>query len=282
LHRRTAVTLQGDTPIGRRPTALAAAAVIVLGAPLLLGAAAPAAIRALSPAPAIAALEAAADALPIAPRAPEERTLDASADANVHPPLTLVRPDPPVRAQPPGQSWTSVELPPDRAERYLPPPVLRPRDPGWVARRLEIPALGVNVAVAMAGSAADEDFPPYGGAYILRSTSEPGRGTNSYLFAHAMPDLFKPLWWASPGQQVIVTMSDGQQLGYRVTAIVRDIPCPDPSKPKPAGLPPVLANATHCDLSWTYPTPTERLTMQTSQGFNRNYGEMVVIAEPEW
>ena len=175
-----------------------------------------------------------------------------------------------------------TDLPPGRGERALSAPVLRSSDPTWTAQRLELPALGVNVAVAMAGSTADELFPPYGGAYILRSSSQPGRGTNSYLFAHAMPELFKPLWWAQIGQQVIVTMSDGQELGYRVTAVVRDIPCPDPSVHKPAGLPPVLANATECDLSWTNPTDTERLTMQTSQGFNRNYGEMVVIAEPAW
>ena len=102
------------------------------------------------------------------------------------------------------------------------------------------------------------------------------------MFAHAMPALFKPLWVADIGQQVIVTMSDGQQLGYRVSAVVRNIPCPDPSAPKPAGLPPVLATATECDLSWTLPTASERLTLQTSQGFNRNYGEMVVVAVPEW
>jgi hypothetical protein len=188
----------------------------------------------------------------------------------------------PTRGDQPTQAATVTDLPPARGERVLPPPSLRPDDSGWVARRLEIPALGVDVAVAVAGSSAEEDFPPHGGAYLLRSTSQPGRGTNSYLFAHAMPDLFKPLWWASSGQQVIVTMSDGQQLGYRITAVVRDIPCPDAAAPKPAGLPPVLANATECDVSWTLPTLTERLTLQTSQGFNRNYGEMVVLAEPEW
>ena len=169
-----------------------------------------------------------------------------------------------------------------RAERALGVPTLRPADPGWVARRLEIPALGVDVAVAMADSAATEYFPPYGGAYILRSSAQPGRGTNSYMFAHAMPELFKPLWAAVPGHQVIVTMSDGQQLGYVVTNVVWNIPCPDPTAPMPAGLPPVLAYATECDVSWTLPTPTDRLTMQTSQGFNRNYGEMVVLAEPTW
>jgi hypothetical protein len=175
-----------------------------------------------------------------------------------------------------------TDLPPGRSERTLAAPRLRPGDPGWIARRIEIPALGVNVAVTMAATASHEDFPPFDGAYILRSSSQPGRGTNSYMFAHAMPALFKPLWGADIGQQVIVTMSDGQQLGYRVTAVVRNIPCPDPGAPKPAGLPPVLANATECDMSWTLPTPSERLTLQTSQGFNRNYGEMVVIAEPDW
>lgn len=172
---------------------------------------------------------------------------------------------------------------PSQSARFVAlPPTLRPHDPSWVARRLQVPALGIDVAVARAGGAAHEDFPPSDGAYILRSSSQPGRGTNTYLFAHAVPHLFKPLWWAEVGQQVIVTMSDGQRLAYRVTAIVRNIPCPDPSAPKPAGLPPVLANATRCDVSWTLPTATERLTMQTSQGFNRNYGEMVVIAEPDW
>ena len=182
----------------------------------------------------------------------------------------------------PEQAARVSELPPRRGERDLPPPRLTPGDPTWVARRLEIPALGVSVSVAVAGDAAAEDFPPQSGAFILRASSQPGRGTNSYIFAHANPHLFKPLWVAQVGQQVIVTMSDGQQLGYRVTAVVRNIPCPDPSVHKPARLPPVLANATKCDTSWTAPTATERLTLQTSQGFNRNYGEMVVIAKPDW
>ncbi len=163
-----------------------------------------------------------------------------------------------------------------------PAPNLRSADQGWVGQRIAVPDLGINIPLSMAGNAATEEFPPFSGAYILRSSSQPGRGTNSYVFAHAMPELFKPLWQARIGQLVVVTMSDGQQLNYRITRIVPDVPCPDPSAPKPAGLPPALANATYCDTSWTMPTPTERLTLQTSQGFNRNYGELVIIAEPEW
>lgn len=205
----------------------------------------------------------------------------------------LDEPATPATAPPPGVIAAEVltdphglverPAPPPQAARIVDlPPTLRPHDPSWIARRLEVPALGIDVSVAVAASAAHEAFPPSDGAYILRSSSQPGRGTNTYLIAHAVPHLFKPLWWAEVGQQVIVTMSDGQRLAHRVTAVVRNIPCPDPSAPKPAGLPPVLANATECDVSWTFPTPTGRLTMQTSQGFNRNYGEMVVIAEPDW
>ena len=31
---------------------------------------------------------------------------------------------------------------------------------------------------------------------------------------------------------------------------------------------------------WLAPADHERLTLQTSQGFNRNWGELVVVAEP--
>jgi hypothetical protein len=265
---------------------LAVLLLALLVTPLLVGAAAPVAIRALAGPTPVPASEAVAHAYGVgaagsAQSEPEAETRPSPADT-VHGIETLASPTSHAARAQPAQSWRASDVPPGRGERLLAAPTLRPADAGWVARRLEIPALGIDVRVAMAASAAEESFPPHAGAYILRSSSQPGRGTNSYLFAHAMPDLFKPLWWARPGQQVIVTMSDGQQLGYRVTAIVRDIPCPDPTKPKPAGLPPVLANATECDLQWTRPTPTERLTMQTSQGFNRNYGAMVVIAEPEW
>ena len=251
----------------------------VLAVPFLMGAAAPAAFRAWMPVEnRLAATEPPAPPAAHAERraAPDRRAvpIQVAVESIAGGAPALVRSTP--------QSARLTDLPPARGERILPPPNLRPWDSGWVARRLEIPALGVDVAVAVAANAAHEDFPPQGGAYILRSSAQPGRGTNSYLFAHAMPSLFKPLWWAQPGQQVIVTMSDGQQLGYRISTVARDIPCPDPYAPKPAGLPPVLANATECDTSWTLPTPSEQLSMQTSQGFNRNYGEMVVIALPDW
>lgn len=271
--------------VGRRPNDVlverAAIACAVLAAFLVLTfAAAPTGIRALGQdhtlrvdTPPTAAAAAAADAS----RAPSSSSI--SYQGTDLGPERIARPTPPPALE---QDATVTDFPRSGGERTIPPPTLRPGDPGWVATRLEVPALGVNVAVAVASGAADEDFPPFTGAYIHRSSAQPGRGTNTYMFAHAMPDLFKPLWWARVGQQVIVTMSDGQELAYRVTAVVRDVPCPDPAAPKPAGLPPALANATECDISWTLPTASDRLSLQTSQGFNRNYGEMFVIAEADW
>ena len=32
--------------------------------------------------------------------------------------------------------------------------------------------------------------------------------------------------------------------------------------------------------AWTQPTDHERLTLQTSQGYNRNWGELIVVAKP--
>ncbi|MGI8829358.1 MAG: sortase [Candidatus Limnocylindria bacterium] len=274
----------GDDLIERRSIALLALALSMLvGLPLLVGAVMP-------PAPSVTAMPKELSQMlePIAPggddasvgRPSPVPSADLSTEALST--ETLVGAEPPTRPATATQTHQVRDEPPPRGERSIGVPTLRSSDPGWTAQRLEIPALGINVSVALAGSTADELFPPHGGAYILRSSSQPGRGTNSYIFAHAMPDLFKPLWWAQAGQQVIVTMSDGQQLGYRITAIIPDVPCPDATKPKPADLPPALANATHCDLSWTLPTPSERISLQTSQGFNRNYGELVIIAEPDW
>lgn len=270
----------GDDPIERRSMGLLALALTMLvGLPLLVGAVMP-------PSPSVTPMLPEGLGQMLEPIARGEDDTSGGRTFPVpsaHPSSeALVGAEPPTRPATATQTHEIRDEPPPRGERSIGVPTLRASDPGWTAQRLEIPALGINVSVAVAGSTADELFPPHGGAYILRSSSQPGRGTNSYIFAHAMPDLFKPLWWAQIGQQVIVTMSDGQQLGYRISAIIPDVPCPDASQPKPANLPPALANATHCDLSWTLPTPTERISLQTSQGFNRNYGELVILAEPDW
>ncbi len=156
------------------------------------------------------------------------------------------------------------------------------------AVQLEIDSVGINVKVFQSGSAGTDDFPELNGAYIIRNSSPPGRGTNSYIIAHARQEpvpLFKNLWNVQLGAEVKVLMSDGAVLRYRVTEVRPNIPCPDDREPPmPADQrPPVLRDAPdNCayGASWSQPTDHERLTLQTSQGYNRNWGEFLVVADP--
>ena len=153
------------------------------------------------------------------------------------------------------------------------------------AAQLEIPSVGINVVVRQSVSAETDGFPPTDAAYILRSSSQPGRNTNSYVFAHALGTLFKPLWNVQVGAEVLVRMSDNSVLRYVVTEVRPNVPCPDPNADPALNPPdPPLALQIHDDCTaggfWTLPTDHERLTLQTSQGYNRNWGELVVVAEP--
>lgn len=168
---------------------------------------------------------------------------------------------------------------PTPAPTLVPTPI--PAD--WVATQLSIESVGINVAVYQSGAAGTDDFPPHDGAYILRNSSQPGRGTNSYIFAHAELYLFKPLWNVQLGAEVKVLMSDGTVLPYRVTEVHPNVSCPDDRAPPHPDPPLALKYAPPgCaeGAAWTQPTDHERLTLQTSQGYNRNYGELIVVAEP--
>jgi hypothetical protein len=71
-------------------------------------------------------------------------------------------------------------------------------------------------------------------------------------------------------------------LRYVVTEIHPNVSCPD-SRVGPHPNPPLALQYAPpgCPgAAWALPTDHERLTLQTSQGFNRNYGELVVIADP--
>jgi hypothetical protein len=152
----------------------------------------------------------------------------------------------------------------------------------WVAVQIQIASVGINVRVRKSTSASTDYFPTEDAAYILRRSSQPGRGTNSYMVAHAELHLFKPLWNVLLGDEVKILMSDGKVLRYVVTEIHPNQSCPDTLAPRDPSPPPALVYAEPgCPASqWTSATDHERLTLQTSQGFNRNYGELVVIAEP--
>jgi hypothetical protein len=182
------------------------------------------------------------------------------------------------------------EPPPSVDESATPAPTATPLPDDVTAAQLEIPSVGINVLVKQSTSAATDSFPPPDAAYILRSGHQPGRNQNSFIFAHAENSLFKPLWNVQVGADVLVRMSNDLVLRYVVTEVRPNVPCPDPdateNNPEDFGIEPPLALQIHdnCEegASWTWDTTYERLTLQTSQGYNRNWGELVVIARPTW
>lgn len=163
-------------------------------------------------------------------------------------------------------------------------PTASPMPDSVTAVQLEVPDVGVNVTVKQSTSQEIDNFPPQDSAYILRAGNQPGRNTNSYIFAHAINTLFKPLWNVQIGAEVLIRMSDDSVLEYVVTEVRPNVPCPDPNATQNNPPDPPLALQIHDDCTeggfWTIPTEYERLTLQTSQGFNRNWGELVIIAEP--
>ena len=166
-----------------------------------------------------------------------------------------------------------------------PEPTPTPLPDDVVAEQMEIPSVGINIVVRQSTSPEIDAFPPSDAAYILRSSSQPGRNANSYVFAHALNTLFKPLWNVQIGAEVLIRMSDDSVLRYVVTEVRPNVPCPDPDADPALNPPnPPLALQIHDDCEegrfWTTPTDHERLTLQTSQGYNRNWGELVVIAKP--
>jgi hypothetical protein len=168
-----------------------------------------------------------------------------------------------------------------------------------VAVQLEVPSVGISVNVFAPTDASHCSFPPSDGAYLICRTDgdgnllppdQPGHNTNAYVFAHAVNELFKPLWNVQVGAEILVLMSNEQVLRYVVTEVRPNVACPDPdattNNPRDYGVTPPLALQVHddCDegVFWTQPTDHERLTLQTSQGYNRNWGELVVVADPEF
>lgn len=165
-----------------------------------------------------------------------------------------------------------------------PLPTPTPLPDSVTAAQLEVLSVGINVLVKQSTSAETDNFPPHDAAYILRAGNQPGRNTNSYVFAHAENTLFKPLWNVHIGAEVLVRMSDDSILRYVVTEVRPNVACPDPAATTNNPPNPPLALQIHDDCEegafWTMPTEYERLTLQTSQGYNRNWGELVIIAEP--
>lgn len=168
-------------------------------------------------------------------------------------------------------------------------PTPTPLPANVTAVQIQVESVGINIAIKQSTSEETDRFPPSDAAYILRSGTQPGRNTNSYVFGHAINTLFKPLWNVQIGAEVLVRMSDDSVRRYVVTEVRPNVACPDPDanpglNPEAFGVEPPLALQIHDDCDegafWTTPTGHERLTLQTSQGYNRNWGELVIVADP--
>lgn len=188
-------------------------------------------------------------------------------------------------AEPTPAATQPGSAPPSASSEPAPQPTATPLPDSVLAEQLEVPSVGINIFVKQSTSAETDSFPPTDAAYILRSSSQPGRNANSYVFAHALNTLFKPLWNVQIGAEVLVRMSDDSVLRYVVTEVRPNVPCPDPEADPALNPPnPPIALQVHDDCTegafWTTGTQYERLTLQTSQGYNRNWGELVVVAKP--
>src|SRR5918994_5550331 len=140
----------------------------------------------------------------------------------------IARPSPtvvPTSTATPEASASATDVPsPSTEPTETPLPTPTPLPESVTAVQMEIRSVGINIVVRHSQSAETDSFPPVDAAYILRNSSQPGRNTNSYVFAHALNTLFKPLWNVQVGAEVLVRMSDDSVLRYVVTEVRPNVP----------------------------------------------------------
>lgn len=138
-------------------------------------------------------------------------------------------------------------------------PAVRPIPDGY---RVQMPRLRIDLPIKEGDIARDIDDQqtPEHAAFHLPGTRIPGEGSNSYLYAHARTGMFLSLWEAREGDEVIIVAPDGTQLRYVVSEVHPRIPA--------------------TETKWVQPTPTERVTLQTSTGPNPQDPRFVVVALP--
>ena len=141
-------------------------------------------------------------------------------------------------------------------------PARDPRAPIPTGYRIQLPRLGIDLAIQEGDVARDIDQQktPEGYAFHLPGTAIPGSGSNTYLYAHARAGMFLSLWNARPGDAVFISTPDLRALKYVISEVHPRV-SPD-------------------DVSWVQPTLSERLTLQTSTGPNAADPRFVAIAVP--
>lgn len=128
--------------------------------------------------------------------------------------------------------------------------------------RVKIPRLGIDLPILEGDVARDtvDQRTPEDAAFHLPGTAIPGDGSNTYVYAHARTGMFLTLWEAKVGDEVLVLTPDGRTLRYTVSEVHPRIP--------------------YGETKWILPSPSERLTLQTSTGPNPEDPRFVVVAIP--
>ncbi len=141
-----------------------------------------------------------------------------------------------------------------------PPPGPRPIPDGY---RVQVPRLRIDLPIKEGDSTRDivDQQTPEGAAFHLPDTGIPGEGSNTYIYAHARIGMFLSLWEVRQGDEVIIVAPDGTRLRYVVAEVHPRIP--------------------HTETKWVEPTPSERLTLQTSTGPRPSDPRFVVVAVPK-
>jgi sortase (surface protein transpeptidase) len=150
-----------------------------------------------------------------------------------------------------------------RAVEIPVPEILRTAGPILDGYRVRIARLGIDLAVKEGDVARDitQQRTPEGYAFHLPGTAIPGQNGNTFLYAHARVGMFLTLWNAQAGDEVVIEEPTGTVLTYAI----RD----------------VLPRVAPSDLSSTWPTTREQLTLQTSTGPSPSDPRFVVIAFPK-
>ena len=176
-------------------------------------------------------------------------------------------PSPPL-ARPPVVATASVAAAPSPPTSLAPTPTATavasptPLPPIPAGYRIQIARLAIDLEIIEGDLERDTVLQqtPEHFALHLPGTGIPGSGTNSYIYAHARTGMFLSLWNARIGDVVLIRTPDGRSLRFVVSEIHPRVP---PS-----------------DVTWTQPTPPDRLTLQTSTGPNPGDPRFVVVALP--
>lgn len=164
----------------------------------------------------------------------------------------------------PGPSDSGSASPPPSGSAVSPSPS---GASGRVATRIVIPAMGIDLPVVKQPGGSDA-YPLCNVAMYIQELSQPGLPGATYIYAHARVGMFLPLLTASQvndgasmiGMLVQVYTSDDQLFLYEVSQVRRHVPY----------------NVDVISLT----SGPELLWLQTSEGPNRYYPKLMVVAKP--